>query len=77
MLRKNTDFVSAELRLELWGAVATLPPMNFVLSIATYLVMGLILAAGILMAVKGSFWLLIAGFVTYLVLLAKFGCHSH
>jgi len=51
--------------------------MKFVLSIATYLVMGLILAAGILLAVKGSFWLLIAGFVTYMVLLTKFGCHSH
>ena len=51
--------------------------MKFVLSIATYLGMGLLLAAGILMAVKGSFWLLIAGFVLYLGLLIKFGCQTH
>jgi len=51
--------------------------VKFILSIVVYLALGLLLAAGVLMAVKGSFWLLIAGFVTYLGLLIKFGCHSH
>lgn len=64
-------------RLARQRKTATLAPMKFVLSIATYAALGLLLAAGILMAVKGSFWLLIAGFVTYLGLLIKFGCHSH
>ena len=51
--------------------------MKFVLTVATYLGLSLLLAAGILMAVKGSFWLLVAGVVLYLVLLAKYGCCSH
>jgi hypothetical protein len=51
--------------------------MKFILSIATYAGLGLVLAAGILMAVKGSFWLLAAGVVMYMALLIKYGCHSH
>ncbi len=51
--------------------------MKFTLSIAVYAVMGVALIAGILLAVKGSFWLLAAAFLTYLALLIKFGCHSH
>jgi hypothetical protein len=66
-----------QLKLEPARRVATLPAMKFVLSIATYLALGLLLAAGILVAVKGSFWLLIAGFVLYLGLLIKFGCQTH
>ena len=51
--------------------------MKFILSIAVYLVLALILAAGILLAVKGGGWLLAAGGLAYLVLLVKYGCHSH
>jgi hypothetical protein len=35
---------------------------------------GFILGWGILLATKGSFWLLGAGLLTYLVLFAKTGC---
>lgn len=51
--------------------------MKFLLSLAVYGVMGVALAAGILLAVQGSFWLLAAAAVAYLALLIKFGCHAH
>ena len=63
--------------LELTARAATMRVMKFVLSIAVYAAMALALAAGILMAVKGSFWLLGTAFLAYLVLLIKYGCHSH
>lgn len=63
--------------LDEFGELRKLRAMKFVLSIATYLVMALILAAGILMAIKGSLWLLVAGVLGYLVLLTKFGCQTH
>ena len=63
--------------LEPGRGIGSLPGMKLFLSIATYLGLGLLLAAGILMAVKGSFWLLVAGVVLYLVLVAKYGCLSH
>lgn len=38
------------------------------------LLFAFVLVWGILLAAKGSFWLLVAGFLTYLVLLIKTGC---
>jgi hypothetical protein len=44
------------------------------MAILAYLVLGFILGWGILLAVKGSFWLLIAGFLAYVIAFAKIGC---
>jgi hypothetical protein len=48
--------------------------MKFILGIVAYLVMGLVLGAGILMAAKGKPLLLIVGFLAYVVAFGKIGC---
>ena len=48
--------------------------MKFVAAILVYALISLVLGAGILMAMKGSLWLLIAGLVVYVVTFAKAGC---
>lgn len=48
--------------------------MKFLLAIAAYAVIGLVLAWGMLLAVKGDPWLLIVGFLTYAAAFAKLGC---
>jgi F0F1-type ATP synthase assembly protein I len=48
--------------------------MKFLLAIVAYLVIGLLLGWGILLAVKGQPWLLIVGFQAYAVAFAKLGC---
>ena len=48
--------------------------MKFLLAILAYLVLGLVLGVGILLAVKGQPWLLIVGFLIYVVAFAKLGC---
>lgn len=39
--------------------------------------MGVVLGSGILMAVKGNPWLLIAGFVGFAIAVGKIGCATH
>jgi hypothetical protein len=48
--------------------------MKFLMAILAYLVIGVGLGLGILMAVRGNFWLLIAGFLVYAIAFAKIGC---
>ena len=48
--------------------------MKFLLAIVAYLVIGLVLGWGILLAVKGEPWLLIVGFLAYALAFAKVGC---
>ena len=48
--------------------------MKFLLAIVAYLVIGLVLGWGILLAVKGEPWLLIVGCLAYAVAFAKLGC---
>ena len=48
--------------------------MKFLLAIVAYLVIGLVLGWGILLAVKGEPWLLIVGFLTYALAFSKLGC---
>ena len=48
--------------------------MKFLWSIIAYLIIGLLLSWGILLAVRGEPWLLIVGFLTYAVAFAKLGC---
>ena len=48
--------------------------MKFFSVIVVYLVIGAVLGCGILLTVKGSFWLLAVGLLAYLILFAKTGC---
>jgi hypothetical protein len=48
--------------------------MKLFLSVLAYLVIGFVLGWGILLAMKGHYWFLIAGFVAYVVSFAKIGC---
>jgi hypothetical protein len=48
--------------------------MKFLLAIAGYLMIALVLGWGILLATKGNPWLLIVGFLAYAVAFAKLGC---
>jgi hypothetical protein len=50
--------------------------MKFLASILVYLLLAGLLFAGILSLMKGSAWLLIAGLIGYVIMLAKFGCLS-
>ena len=54
--------------------LATLSHMKFLAAIAVYLLLGVILAWGILLAMKGSLWFLAVGFLAYVLALAKLGC---
>jgi hypothetical protein len=48
--------------------------MKFVLAIVAYLLIAGVLGLGILLAVKGSPWLLIVALVGYIVAFGKIGC---
>ena len=48
--------------------------MKFLIAILAYLVIGFVLCWGILLAVRGNPWLLIVGFLAYVVAFAKLGC---
>jgi hypothetical protein len=51
--------------------------MRFALAILVYILMGLVLAAGILLLVAGKPWLFIAALVAYVVSFGKIGCLTH
>jgi len=51
--------------------------MKFSLAIIVYLIIGVVLGVGILQAVHGSYWLVIAGAVAYVVAFARIGCVHH
>jgi hypothetical protein len=48
--------------------------MKFLLAILAYLLIGAVLGWGILLAVKGNLWLLIVGFLAYVIAFGKLGC---
>lgn len=48
--------------------------MKFIWAIVAYLAMAFVLGWGILEAVKGNVWLLIIGFIAYVVAFGKLGC---
>ncbi|MCX8089401.1 MAG: hypothetical protein N3I86_00470 [Verrucomicrobiae bacterium] len=48
--------------------------MKLLLAIVVYLLISLVLGWGILLAVKGNWWLLAVGTLAYLILFAKIGC---
>ena len=51
--------------------------MNVFIVIFVWMLMALILVAGIVLAVKGSFWLLGLGLVGFILALTKIGCLTH
>ena len=51
--------------------------MNFYLSILVYLIMGALLSVAIVMAVKGTFWVLGVMLVAFVFAFAKIGCMHH
>jgi hypothetical protein len=51
--------------------------MNVFLAIFAWLVMGIILVTGVVMATHGTFWLLILGGLGFVAAVAKIGCLSH
>jgi hypothetical protein len=48
--------------------------MKFLFAILAYLLIGFVLGWGILLAVRGNVWLLVAAFITYVVAFSKIGC---
>ncbi|MGA2540591.1 MAG: hypothetical protein ABSG78_03395 [Verrucomicrobiota bacterium] len=51
--------------------------MKLLFLMFVWLVMALLLVAGVVLAVKGSFWLLALGLVGFVLAVAKIGCLSH
>jgi hypothetical protein len=58
-------------------AVNCRPMMKLFLAILIYVVLGVILGAGIILALKGSWWFLIVAFLAYTILFSKIGCLTH
>lgn len=48
--------------------------MKFYASVAVYLLIAGVLSWGILLAMKGSLWFLLAGLAAYTLAFAKLGC---
>jgi hypothetical protein len=53
------------------------PRMKILLVIFVWLLMALVLVGGIVLAVKGSLWLLVLGLIGFVLAVAKIGCLSH
>jgi hypothetical protein len=53
--------------------------MTIFLAIIAYWIMAAILVVGVVMAVKGTFWLLILGLICFILAVTKIGIlpHSH
>jgi hypothetical protein len=45
-------------------------------SLIVYLLIGVVLGAGIFLMMKGSLWLLLLGLLVYFILFIKYGCLS-
>ena len=48
--------------------------MKFLWAILAYLLISIVLGWGILEAVKGSYWVMVVGFLAYLIAFGKLGC---
>ena len=51
--------------------------MKLLYAFAVWIGMGVVLGIGILAAVKGSPWLLIAGLIGFVIAVGKIGCETH
>lgn len=48
--------------------------MKLFLSVLVYLIIGVVLGWGMLLAAEGSRWFLVAGLAAYVIVFAKIGC---
>lgn len=51
--------------------------MKFLLAILVWVIMGVVIGAGILLAMKGTLWLLLVSLLAFILMVAKIGCLSH
>ena len=51
--------------------------MKFALAVLVYVLMGVVLGAGILLTVAGKPWFLIAAVIAYVVAFGRIGCMTH
>jgi hypothetical protein len=51
--------------------------VNIFLIILVWLIMGAILVTGVVLAVKGVFWLLVVGLIGFVLGVVKYGIFSH
>jgi hypothetical protein len=51
--------------------------MKFLLAILVWLIMGAVIATGIILAFKGTVWLLLLALLAFIIMVAKIGCLSH
>ena len=51
--------------------------MKFLLAILVWLIMGAVIASGIILAVKGTVWLLLLALLAFIIMVAKIGCLTH
>ena len=51
--------------------------MNFLLAFLVWLVMALVIGMGVVMAAKGSVWLLVISLLVFIVMVGKLGCATH
>jgi len=51
--------------------------MKLTLAVLVYVLIGVVLGAGILLTVAGKPWFVIAAFIAYVVAFGKIGCMTH
>jgi len=51
--------------------------MKLIYAFAVWLIMGALIGSGLLMAVNGSPWLLLASVLGFIIAVGKIGCLSH
>ena len=57
--------------------LTNIPPMSFFIGLFSWIVIAILLVAGVVLATKGAFWLLGLGLVLFTAAFIKFGCLSH
>lgn len=51
--------------------------MKLIFVMFVWMLMALLLVGGVVLAVKGTLWLLVVGLVAFVLAIAKIGCLSH
>ena len=51
--------------------------MKFLLAMLVWLIMGAVIGTGIILAFKGTVWLLLLALLAFIIMVAKIGCLSH
>jgi hypothetical protein len=73
----GSTFGSQKCAVEPQGKAGYICFVKLLLAFAVWIGMGTILGVGILMAIKGSPWLLIGGLIGFVIAVGKIGCMSH